>query len=181
MAEVQETRIQELEKEIAEKKKELSELKRSTPEVKVQDYVFTDLDGQPVSLSDLFEDQDQLIVIHNMGKSCSYCTMWADGFNGIFRYLQEKAGFVLTSPDSPEVQRQFHSGRGWKFPMVSTQETTFKRDMGFENDKGQFGPGVSIFRKDSNGTIYHCNDAEFGPGDDFCSVWHFYDLLPVKD
>ncbi|HEU5138411.1 MAG TPA: DUF899 family protein [Bacillales bacterium] len=180
MAETQETRIQDLEKEIAEKKRELYQLKRNAPEVRVKDYVFTGLDGQPVGLSELFGNQDQLIVVHNMGQSCSYCTMWADGFNGIFGYLQEKAGFALTSPDPPEVQKKFRNERGWQFPIVSTEGTTFKRDMGFENDKGQYGPGASVFRKDSAGTIYHCNDAEFGPGDDFCSVWPFYDLLPLQ-
>ena len=39
-------------------------------------------------------------------------------------------------------------------------------------------PGVSVFRKETDGTIYRVSRAEFGPGDNFCAVWHFFDLLP---
>ena len=51
------------------------------PEV-VQDYVLDGWDG-PVRLSELFGDKRDLILIHNMGKGCPSCTMWADGFNGV--------------------------------------------------------------------------------------------------
>lgn len=176
-----ETEIQSLEEEISQKKKELADLRKRMPERKVKDYVFKETDGENVSLSALFRDKNQLIVIHNMGQSCSYCTMWADGFNGVFGYVEEKAGFVLTSPDTPDEQKKIKAEIGWQFPMVSTEGTAFKKDLGFENEKGQLHPGASVFRKDAGGDIYHCNDVEFGPGDDFCSVWHFYDLLPSKD
>jgi predicted dithiol-disulfide oxidoreductase (DUF899 family) len=48
----------------------------------VQDYVFEGWSG-PVRLSELFAGKRDLFVIHNMGTSCRYCTMWADGFNGV--------------------------------------------------------------------------------------------------
>jgi predicted dithiol-disulfide oxidoreductase (DUF899 family)/predicted enzyme related to lactoylglutathione lyase len=169
--------IDKLEQEILEKKKELAQLRKSVPEQKVENYKFVTSDKREVNLLDLFQDKDELIVIHNMGKGCSYCTMWADGFNGVYQHLIQKAAFVLSSPDEPEVQEDFAAARGWIFPMVSTKGTTFKVDLGFQKD-GYYYPGVSTFRKDKDGNIYHHAKAPLGPGDDYNVVWHLFDLLP---
>jgi predicted dithiol-disulfide oxidoreductase (DUF899 family)/predicted enzyme related to lactoylglutathione lyase len=170
--------IEQLEQEIMAKKKQLAQLRKSVPEEKVENYQFVTSDNQEVSLLDLFQEKDELIMIHNMGKSCSYCTMWADGFNGVYEHLIQKAAFVLSSPDAPKVQEDFAASRGWKFPMVSTQGTTFKEDFGFEKE-GYYWPGVSTFRKDNEGNIYHHAKAFLGPGDDYNIVWHLFDLLPA--
>jgi predicted dithiol-disulfide oxidoreductase (DUF899 family) len=53
----------------------------------------------PVALSSLFGAHNDPIVVHNMGQSCRYCTMWADGFNGIYPHLANRAGFAPVSPD----------------------------------------------------------------------------------
>ncbi|WP_075619663.1 DUF899 family protein [Paenisporosarcina indica] len=169
--------IEQLEQEILEKKKQLVQLRKSVPEQKVENYQFVTSDREEVSLHDLFQEKDELILIHNMGHSCSYCTMWADGFNGIYEHLIQKAAFVLSSPDTPEVQEDFAASRGWKFLMVSTKGTTFKQDLGFEKD-GYYMPGVSTFRKDVEGNIYHHAKAPLGPRDDYNVVWHLFDLLP---
>jgi len=129
-----------------------------------------------VRLSQLFGDHQQLIVIHNMGTSCPSCTMWADGYNGIHHHVANRVAFVVSSPDPPEVQREFAASRGWKFPMVSHAGTTFAADMGFRTDKG-WRPGVSVFRRAGN-KIFRVSEATFSPGDDFCTVWHLFDLLP---
>ncbi len=115
-----------------------------------------------------------------MGKSCSYCTLWADSFIGVTKHLEDRAAFVLTSPDAPEVQRQFARDRGWNFRMLSTKGTTFKHDMGFEPEPGKYWPGVSVFRKDASGKIFHVSKANFGPGDSYLGFWHFLDLLPSE-
>ncbi|MDX1699484.1 MAG: DUF899 family protein [Melioribacteraceae bacterium] len=169
--------IEQLEKEIADKKTRLKELKKSEPHKLVANYEFVRSDGSSVSLLDLFGDKEELIVIQNMGKSCSYCTMWADGFNGVYHYLAHKAPFFLASPDSPEVQTALAEERDWKFPMISTQDNTFKQDLGFYID-GQIYPGVSVFRKTLEGGIYLVANDFFGPGDDYSSPWHLFDLLP---
>jgi len=141
----------------------------------VENYVFATPEG-PVSLSELFGAKDTLFVIHNMGTTCRYCTLWADGFNGVLPHLQSRAAFVLSSPDEPARQRQFAQSRGWKFPMVSHRGTSFARDMGYASDKG-FNPGISVFRK-RDGKILRVSDTGMGPYDDFCSVYHFFDLMP---
>jgi predicted dithiol-disulfide oxidoreductase (DUF899 family) len=169
--------IDQLEQEIMEKKKKLAQLRKSVPEQKVENYFFTTAENREVTLLELFQHKDELIVIHNMGKSCSYCTMWADGFNGVYEHLIQKAAFVVSSPDEPEVQEDFAASRGWVFPMISTKGTTFKEDFGFQKD-GYYYPGVSTFRKDAKGNIYHHSKASLGPGDDYNVVWHLFDLLP---
>jgi len=169
--------IQRLEKEIAEKKERLAALRKSFPARKVKNYQFFNSDHRRVTLSDLFGNHHELIVVHNMGKSCSHCTMWADGFNGVYHHIIEKCAFVVATPDPPEVQNAFAAERRWQFPMISTRGTTFKEDFGFAKD-GTYYPGVSTFQKDADGNIFHIADAPFGPGDDYCVVWHLFDLLP---
>jgi predicted dithiol-disulfide oxidoreductase (DUF899 family) len=141
-----------------------------------QDYEFTGTEGT-VRLSELFGQHEDLILIHNMGVSCSYCTLWADGYNGIHPHVVTRAGFAVSSPDRPPVQKKFAESRGWRFPMVSHAGTNFAADMGYVSTNGGWMPGVSVFRRDG-ATILRVSDTGFSPGDDFCSLWHFFDLLP---
>ncbi len=170
--------IDELEYQLQELKQKVAELRRQRPREEVRDYQLLDSEGREVSLSRLFGDQSDLILVHNMGRNCSYCTMWADGFTGLLPHLKSRAAFVLTSPDKPEAQKEFVRSRGWNFPVYSTAGTSFTADMGFDDEKEGLMPGVSVFTKKSDGKIYRVSRAEFGPGDDFCAVWHFFDLLP---
>jgi len=70
----------------------------------------------------------------------------------------------------------FAASRGWRFRMVSHQGTSFAADMGYRGDKGWL-PGVSVFRRVGD-RIYRVSDAPFDQGDDFCAVYHLFDLLP---
>ncbi|HEV2678571.1 MAG TPA: DUF899 family protein [Aliidongia sp.] len=144
----------------------------------VQDYVFATPEG-PVSLSALFGDKDTLFVVHNMGTGCANCTMWADGFSGVFPHLRDRAAFVVSSPDAPDRQQRFAADRGWRFPMVSTQGTTFAEDMGYRSENGPL-PGLSVFKRQS-GRMVRVADSAFDRADDFCPVWHLFDLLPESD
>jgi predicted dithiol-disulfide oxidoreductase (DUF899 family) len=156
-------------------RKEMQQVRAQVEPEPVQDYEFQTLAG-PVMLSELFGDQDDLFVIHNMGTGCTSCTMWADGFNGVYDHLAARAAFVVSTPNSPSVQKAFAESRGWRFPMVSHQGTTFAADMGYFSDGG-FQPGVSVFRRRGD-QILRVSDAELGPLDDFCVVWHFFSMLP---
>ncbi len=111
----------------------LAALKRRQPLEHVADYHLAGPRG-PVKLSALFGRKRDLIVIHNMGRSCPYCTMWADGINGLYPHLADRAGFVVVSPDSPAVQKKFAASRGWRFPMASGQGSTFIHDMGYQHE-----------------------------------------------
>ena len=164
-----------LEQEIQEKSQRLAELKRALPRERVQDYTLHGWNG-PVKLSELFDGKKDLIVIHNMGKGCRYCTLWADGFNGVWRHLANRAGFVVCSPDAPDVQKAFAESRQWGFRMVSGKDTTFIQDLGFRGEKS-WTPGVSTFRMNDDGSIERVAKAVFGPYDLFSGVWHLIALL----
>lgn len=167
--------IQALERELLEKSQRLAELKRAAPRERVRDYRLAGWDGE-TTLSSLFGGKRDLIVIHNMGKGCRYCTLWADGFNGVWRHLANRAGFVVCSPDTVETQKEFARSRQWGFPMVSGAGSTFIEEMGFRGDKSWL-PGVSTFRLADDGTIERVARAEFGPYDLYCGVWHLIALL----
>lgn len=170
--------VDELEYQIQEIKGKVAELRRQRPREEIQDYQLLDCDGQKVSLSSLFGNRSRMILVHNMGRHCSYCTMWADGFVGLVPHLSSRAAFVVTSPDEPAVQKEFARSRGWNFPMYSVAGTSLTTDLGFEDPEDGLMPGVSILTREADGRVYRASRAEFGPGDDFCSVWHFFDLLP---
>ena len=163
-------------KQIEELRAKMREIQIAAEPEPVADYRFATADG-PKQLADLFGGKDDLIVIHNMGASCAYCTLWADGFNGIYHHLADRAAFVVSTPDSPEMQQRFASGRGWRFPMVSHQGSDFAADMGYRSERGGWLPGVSVFRRDGD-RITRVSDTGLGPGDDYCALWHFLDLLP---
>ncbi len=162
-------------KQIGELRSAMRKLQESVEPEEVKDYRFATPEGS-VKLAELFGDKEHLFVIHNMGASCPYCTLWADGFNGILPHLENRAAFVVASPDEPEKQQKFRDSRGWKFRMVSHQGTDFAGDMGYKREKGWL-PGVSVFKK-TDGRILRVSDTGFGPGDDFCTAWHLFDLIP---
>jgi predicted dithiol-disulfide oxidoreductase (DUF899 family) len=172
---------------MAELQLEMRALQAKIEPQEVRDYVLDGWDG-PVRLSELFGDKRDLILIHNMGTGCSSCTMWADGFNGVYDHLASRAAFVVTSPNPVEVQKKFAASRGWRFPMISHAGTSFAEDMGyrrrgehpFDDSLGGWNPGVSVFRREGD-RILRVSDAELGPGDGFCVVYSLFDLVPGSD
>lgn len=167
-------RLAEYRRQIAAVREKMRSLQEDTEPEEVSDYEFHTAAG-PLRLSQLFGDREDLIVIHNMGVSCPACTMWADGFNGVLPHITNRAAFAVSSPDSPEVQRKFAAARGWKFPMVSHAGTSFAADMGFRSATGWL-PGVSVFKRQGQ-RIVRVADTGFNVGDDFCAVYHLFDLL----
>jgi predicted dithiol-disulfide oxidoreductase (DUF899 family) len=163
-------------RQIADLRKKMRETQAAVEPEEVRDYAFATPQGT-VQLSALFGGKADLIVIHNMGSSCPYCTLWADGFNGIYDHLASRVAFVVSSPDRPDVQKKFAAGRGWRFPMVSHADTAFAADMGYGSASGGWRPGITVFRKDGN-RILRVSDAATSPGDGFCALWHIFDLLP---
>jgi predicted dithiol-disulfide oxidoreductase (DUF899 family) len=161
--------------QIAELRKRMRELQSSVEPQAVKDYEFATPDGT-VRLAQLFGQREYLFIIHNMGAGCPACTMWADGFNGVLPHLENRAAFVVSTPDEPAKQQRFKASRNWDFRMVSHQGSQFAADMCYRNENGWL-PGVSVFKR--NGTeILRVSDTRFGPYDDFCSAWHLFDLIP---
>lgn len=169
-------RLTEYRQQIARLRDKMREARAAAEPEEVQDYVLANSDGS-VRLSELFGAKPDLIVIHNMSSSCPSCTLWADGFNGIYEHLASRAAFAVSSPDPPDLQQSFAARRGWRFPMVSHLGTSFAADMGYRSKEGGWLPGVSVFRRDRS-RILRVSDAGFDQGDDFCALWHIFDLLP---
>lgn len=170
-------RVDEIDYRIQELKQERAALRRTRPAERMSDYAFTATDGSVVGWPELFAGRDELILVHNMGRSCNYCTMWSDGFAGVLGHLEDRAAFVVTSPDGPAVQREVAHQRGWPFRMYSVA-TDFLSDLGFLDSDGDPTPGASFLKRDDDGSVWRVHRAEFGPGDEFCAVWHLFDLLP---
>jgi predicted dithiol-disulfide oxidoreductase (DUF899 family) len=173
-------RIQALDDEIRAKIEERNKLMLSSEPEPVEDSTLIDRKGNSVKLSELFGDKEELLLIHNMGKGCVYCIMWADGFRGDAEHIQDRMAMVLTSPDKPEIMAEFANSRNWNFPVASFHGTDFARNLGFTREKDgktYYQPGVSALIK-QDGKIYRTAKDYFGPGDLYCPPWQFFKLFP---
>jgi predicted dithiol-disulfide oxidoreductase (DUF899 family) len=162
-------------KQIAEIRSQIRQVQAQIEPEEVADYEFQTTTGA-IKLSQLFGNHNDLMLVHNMGTQCVGCTLWADGYNGIHQHVIQRAAFVVSTPDPPDVQQKFAASRGWVFPLVSHMGTTFAEDMGYRSSNG-WRPGMSVFRRDGS-RILRVSDVGWKEGDDFCTLWHFLDLLP---
>jgi predicted dithiol-disulfide oxidoreductase (DUF899 family) len=169
-------RLNEYRRQIQTLRQEMRAVQAEVEPEPVENYRFRTLDGE-IALSDLFGDKSELFVIHNMGKSCPACTLWADGFNGVVQHLENRAAFVVSSPDDPQTQQAIKAARGWRFRMVSHLGSSFAADMGYRGASGGWRPGVSVFRKTAQG-IVRLADTGFHENDDFCAPFRLFDMLP---
>lgn len=176
-------RIAELQKEIFEKQKELNKLKLEQDFENIKNYVFKDKNENNKSLKELFGGKDELLVIHNMGKSCVYCTMWADVLSGMYHVIKDRVNIVLTSPDDVAILKTFAENRNWNIPYYSYNGTDFSKDLGFAYDKENkrwYMPGVSALIIKDDEILRTAYDF-FGPGDMYCPPWQLFELLPKGD
>lgn len=146
----------------------------------VEDYEVVTSHGARVRLSTLFGAHREMVLVHNMGARCPMCTLWADGFQGIRAHLENRAAFVVASPDDPATQSEFAESRGWTFRMVSVAGTTLGRDMGFVDDEGRYWPGVSLLRRRDDGGIERVAREGFGPGDPLGLMFKVLELFPGR-
>ncbi|MBS1560187.1 MAG: DUF899 family protein [Bacteroidetes bacterium] len=180
MSMMQDTELNALYREAMDVRNRLVALLKSRAVTLDRTYVFTEGESTPVSLSALFGDKDDLIVIHNMGRSCNYCSLWADGLNGVLDHLLTRTSVVLMNADSAVSQREIAQERGWKFRMIRDTEGAFTDDMGFRTEhegKKYLQPGYSVFHRNDDGTITRTGYDAFGPGDVYMGVFHMFDML----
>ncbi len=162
-----------LEQEIMEKALTLAALRKAETPTEVGDYVFQTLGGD-TTLSALFAGRDRLLVIHNMGQGCRYCTLWADGLNGVVLHLEDAMAVALVSKDPPETQRRLAQDRGWRFRMASHGGGAYMVEQckmaGYDNC-----PGAAVYER-RDGKIHRRGRAAFGPGDLYSPIWHLLAL-----
>ncbi len=151
----------------------LHELQKEHSGGTVPNYRFETQNGQ-TTLLELFGDQDTLMLIHNMGQGCRYCTLWADGFNGFLPHLESALSVVLVSKDPPALQRQFANSRGWRFRLASHGGGDYIQAQSAQPGANNM-PGVVVYERNGD-TITRKNSAVFGPGDLYCSLWNLLAL-----
>lgn len=167
------TEAEQLEYEIMQKSARLAELRRGEEPKQVSDYAFTTSAGQ-VSLSEMFGDRDRLLVIHNMGQGCRYCTLWADGINGIIGHLEDAMSVWLVSKDAPEVQRRMAMNRGWRMRTASHGGGNYMTEQCGMDEHANM-PGAAVYERDGE-RILKAGRTFFGPGDLYSPMWHFLSL-----
>jgi len=160
--------IAELEGQIFEMTKRLAELRAQSPGIEVRNYSFDTLGGQ-TTLSDLFGDQDKLLMIHNMGQGCRYCTLWGDGLNGFIQHIESTMALAMVSKDEPELQRRFANSRGWRFQLASHGGGDYIKEQTVMEGADNM-PGAVVYERRGE-LIFRMNSCIFGPGDLYCSIW----------
>ena len=170
--------IQKLEQELYQLTGKLNQLKQKAPAVEVQNYQFQTQSGE-TCLLDLFGDRDKLLVIHNMGQGCRYCTLWADGINGFLPHLESAMSVVLVSKDGPEEQRRFANERGWRFRLASHGGGSYMQEQSVMASEAN-APGAAFYERDGK-KIMKRNTAVFGPGDLYCSFWNLLGLAGLTE
>lgn len=202
-AEYRRIRDELLDAEIAlrDQRERVADLRRTLPRDTVSDdYVFSegprdlsagDTPIASVKLSELLGSDRPLLLVHFMfggvqENPCPMCTMWADGYDGVVRHLEARADFAVVVAGDLGVFREWARKRGWRnVRILSSDGTTFKRDLGTETETGQPIPAVSVFTRGEDGAPRHfyTGSAFLGPGqfrgmDLLSPVWNLFDLLP---
>lgn len=170
--------IKNIEQQIYELTEKLNALRKVNSPEKVPNYTFKTLEGE-TSLLDLFGKHDKLLMIHNMGQSCRYCMLWADGFNGFVPHLESAMSLVLVSKDSPELQRRYANSRGWRFNLASHGGGDYIREQTVTDGETN-SPGAVIYERVGD-EIFRKNSSEFGPGDLYCSMWGLLGLAGLGE
>ena len=171
-------KIAQLERQIGELSAELNALRMASAGTAVANYGFRTETGK-TTLRDLFGGRDKLLAIHNMGQGCRYCTLWADGFNGLLPHLESALAVVLVSKDAPEVQRRFANSRGWRFRLASHGGGDYIREQGVYAAAENY-PGAVVYER-SGDAILRKNACVFGPGDIYCALWGLLGLAGLDE
>ena len=201
----QKQRAELLEAEIALKDQveRVAALRRGLPaDTVVEDYAFEEIPvprgaggtapRRKLALSQLFERPDQTVVLlHFMfGKQqtqpCPMCTLWADGYDGIVPHLRQRVSFAVVVAGDVAAFREYAHSRGWRhLRVLSSGDSSLKRDFGFEDEAGAQQPGASIFRLGADGRPRHfysvsamITPAQFRGMDALSPFWSFLDLTP---
>jgi len=190
------------EKEFTRLRDRLSQQRRDLPWERVdKDYVFEGAGGRE-TLSQLFDGRHQLAVYHFMlapdwQEGCKSCSFWADNFNGIDAHLRQRdVSFLAISRASwPEIEA-FKKRMGWTFKWVSSFGNDFNYDyrVSFRSEQSSSGeiyynyaprktameelPGISVFYKDDEGTIFHTYSCYARGLDMLNGAYHWLDLTP---
>ena len=189
--------------ELMRQRERVAELRRALPKgATIQDYEFLEgpaslHDGDDpvtrVRLSELFTAPDRSLVIYHFmfGKkqtrACPMCTAWIDAFNGVAHHLAQNVDLAIVAAADPSTLRAHARDRGWdKLRLLSAGESSFKYDLGSEDRDGSQDSTLSVFTRDSDGTLRHFYSVHPGLAEDIKErgidelnpIWNVLDLTP---
>lgn len=149
-----------LEDELFEHQLKVAASRRHRPMTPVKgDYTFVGAEGE-CSFIDLFAGQRQLAVYHFMfspewDKGCPHCTEYAQAQGaGINKELLARDGrYILISRAPYEKLSAWATEKGITTPWYSAP-TEFSEEMEFINDSFGDYPGISVFFRDTDDTVY---------------------------
>jgi predicted dithiol-disulfide oxidoreductase (DUF899 family) len=195
--------LRQAEIELMRQRERVAELRRSLPAgATIQDYEFIegpaslDEGDEPLSkvrLSELFTAPDRSLVIYHLmyGKQqtnpCPMCTAWIDTFNGIAHHVAQNVDLAIVAAADPATLRAHARNRGWnKLRLLSAGGSTFKYDLGSEDSEGGQDSTISVFTRESDGTLRHfyschprlADDIKERGIDELNPIWSFLDLTP---
>jgi predicted dithiol-disulfide oxidoreductase (DUF899 family) len=184
---------------------ELNAERLKMPWVRIEkDYRFEGLDGE-VLLADLFQGRTQLIIYHFMfgpdwESACLRCSFLSDHINGGIVHLNNHdVSWVAVSRAPIDRIQQYKNRMGWSFPWVSSYRSDFNYDFGVsftqeELDSGYVNynyrkvpsnrvademSGLSAFKKDASGEIFHTCSAYARSLESLGSTLMALDLAPL--
>lgn len=190
------------EKRLTRQMDAVSAKRRALPWVKIEKaYRFESRRGS-VPLAELFGAKSQLVIQHFMlgpgwGEGCPSCSYMADHTDGMLPHLAARDVTMLAVSRAPLAEiAAFKKRMGWCFEWVSSHGSDFNHDfhVSFTEDEVASGkveynytvqpfgsteaPGISVFRKDADGTIYHTYSV-YGRGVELMmGTYRILDLTP---
>src|SRR5438046_7927477 len=115
---------------------------------------------------------------------CPMCTAWIDGYNGVAHHIAQNVDLAIVAAADSSTLRAYARERGWnRLRLLSAGESTFKYDLGSEDAPGHQDSTISVFTRDSDGTLRHFysghpsmdNDVKERDIDDFNHIWNVMD------
>ncbi|TQS74719.1 DUF899 domain-containing protein [Ornithinibacillus gellani] len=129
-----------------------------------KEYFFNGPEGK-VSLLDLFDSRNQLILGHfmfdpNWDKGCPDCSSTADQISDVsLKYLRNQdTSFAYVSRAPLEKIERYKYSMGWSFPWYSSFDSNYNYDFKATTDKGEM-PGGSVFRRKGD-SIFQVKNTE---------------------
>ncbi|KAL7946319.1 hypothetical protein V8C42DRAFT_320252 [Trichoderma barbatum] len=195
------------EKEYTHKGDALAAERRELPMVKIdKEYLFQGPGNKTVSLSDLFEDQDQLIVYHYMFKpeddrGCPGCAHMGESLPDVRHLKHKNTNLVAISRAPIDKIEAYKAKTGWTFPWYSCGKSDFNYDFhasldgdaapkqynyeDLKEENARFKPdftgdvpGFSVFWK-KDGEVYHTYSTFMRGGEKVQPTLTLLDMTPL--
>jgi predicted dithiol-disulfide oxidoreductase (DUF899 family) len=181
----------------------VAELRRQLPQgAIIEDYTFVegpadlnagDTPTKTVRLSELFTGPNRSVVIYHFmfGKKqtnpCPMCTLVIDSLNGVAHHVAQNVDLAIVAAADPPALREHGRRQAWNnLRLLSSSASTFKYDLGSEDREGNQDSTISVFTRESDGTLRHFYTAHPSMGDNIhergldllSPVYNVLDLTP---